>query len=155
IDALLLFNASVMGKCTPDNRPPVISAAAALTRQQGSAGTVANLATVSDIETADGKLLVTATTSATGLTVTNVVNTNGLITATVAAGCNAVLGANIITLTVTDENTGTATAELIVNVTNNTLPTLGAYPATTINAGASATITPNAAPSDNGTQTSI
>ena len=44
IDAFLLFAASGMGKCTPDNRPPVISAAAPLARQQGSVGTVANLA---------------------------------------------------------------------------------------------------------------
>src|SRR5204862_6833324 len=44
------------------NNPPTITAAAALSRQQASTGTISTIATVSDGETAAGSLVVTATT---------------------------------------------------------------------------------------------
>jgi hypothetical protein len=51
------------------------------------------------------------------------------------------------TLTATDTASATATA--------NTSPTLGNYPSASVNVGGTTTITPNAAPADNGTITSI
>ncbi|MGH9798786.1 MAG: putative Ig domain-containing protein, partial [Blastocatellia bacterium] len=86
------------------------------------------------------------------VTVTNIVNTNGVITAVVTADCKAKVGADTITLKVTDGGGLTATADLTVNVTANTPPTLGNYPAVvTINLGAGTIVTPDAPPTDNGT----
>jgi hypothetical protein len=139
---------------TVGNNPPQITAAAPLTRQQGSAGTVSTIATVSDTETAAGSLVVTATTVPAGLTVTSITNTGGAITATVAAGCTATLGANTVVLTVTDGNSGTATANLTINVTANTAPTL-TYGNQSVAVGGALTISPATGPSDNGAISSI
>ncbi|MBX7218680.1 MAG: putative Ig domain-containing protein [Blastocatellia bacterium] len=134
---------------------PTITAATGITRQQGSTGTVSTIATVSDAETAAGSLVVTATTVPAGLSVTGITNTNGTVTATVTASCTATVGANTVVLTVTDGDGLTATANLIVNVTANTAPVLGSYPAVTISTGNSGTVTPSAPPSDNGTVASV
>lgn len=132
-----------------DNAPPAITAAAALSRQQGSAGTVANIATVSDIETSANNLVVTATTVPAGITITNITNTNGTIAANITADCAATVGANSIVLTVTDAGGAIAQASLTVNVAANTPPTLGTYTATTIDLAQTLSVTPSAAPSDN------
>lgn len=132
------------------NSTPTIAAAAALTRQQGSpAGAAAQIATVSDADQSAGSLSVTGSAPA-GTSVTGVSNVSGVITATVAAACSATAGANIVPLTVTDSAASTATANLTVNVTANTPPTVGSYPAGTVNAGEGATVTPSAATADNG-----
>jgi hypothetical protein len=136
---------------TVGNNAPTITAAAALSRQQASTGSVSTIATVSDGETAAGSLVVTATTVPTGITVTSITNVAGTITAHVAAGCNATVGANTVVLTVTDGNSGTSTANLTVNVTANAAPTL-TYAAAAVNAGASTTNTPTTA-TDNGSIT--
>ncbi len=118
----------------PTNTPPTITAAAALTRQQGSpAGNAVTIATVNDAETPVGNLTVTATTIPTGLTVTNITNTNGTITANVATAANATVGNNTVVLTVTDGGGLTATANLIVNVTPASNTTTGANVAVTSN----------------------
>src|SRR5439155_1649355 len=59
------------------------------------------------------------------------------------------------TLTVTDNLEATANAALTVNVTANTPPSLGTYPNTAVTPGGSTTVTPNAAPNDNGTVASL
>ncbi len=141
---------------TNPNQAPTIAAAAPLTRPQGGpTGSSVPIATVNDAETAASDLTVAATTIPTGLSITGITNNNGTITASVAAGCNAVVGANTVVLTVTDGAGAAATANLTVNVTANTPPQLSAYPATTINAGASTTVLPNTPPSDNGTITGM
>jgi uncharacterized protein (TIGR03437 family) len=142
------------GSCNAVNTPPTITAAAAATRVQASAGTASPIATVSDAETAAGSLTVTATSVPAGITVSNITNTNGNVTATMAAACNAALGNNTVQLTVSDGSL-TSTADFTVNVTTNTAPTLGNYPATTIGTGQSVNITPSVAPNDNGTITSL
>ncbi len=139
---------------TVNNNLPQITAAAPLTRQQGSAGTVSTIATVSDTETAAGSLTVAATTVPAGLTVTGIVNTNGTITANVAALCNATLGANTVVLTVTDGNGGMATANLTVNVTANSAPVL-TYANQAVAVGGSSNINPVTGPSDNGSVSTI
>src|SRR5205814_1572240 len=131
------------------NTPPSFTSVGTITRQQGSAGTVSTIATVTDSETAAGNLTVTALPPA-GITLTGITNTNGTITATVAASCTAILANNIVPLTVTDGGGLTATGSLNVNVTANTPPTLGTYPSTTVSAGGSTTATPSVAPTDNG-----
>ncbi len=137
-------------QCNPVNSPPSITPAAAVTRGQGSTGTVSSIAAVSDTQTAAGSLTVTATSVPAGITVGNITNSNGNITATIATACNAALGNNTVELTVSD-GTLTATASLTVNVTANTAPTLGTYPATGVGPGQSVNIAPSVAPNDNGT----
>jgi len=137
------------------NQPPAITPST-VARQQGSPGSVSTIATVSDDITPAGALAVAVTTPAPGIVVANLTNNNGTITANVAAACNAPLGANTVGLTVTDGGGLTATASLIVNVTANTLPTLGNYPpAGVINLGAGTTVAPSSPPTDNGSITSI
>jgi FG-GAP-like repeat len=133
----------------PTNTSPAISVPATLTRQQGSNGILSTLANVTDPETLPGNLTVTATTVPTGITVNNIANTNGTITAQIAAGCNAVVGANTIVLTVSD-GSATAMANLTVNVTANTPPLLGDYGTVVLEAGTSISAQPSIAPTDNG-----
>ncbi|MBX7218660.1 MAG: putative Ig domain-containing protein [Blastocatellia bacterium] len=134
---------------------PTITAGTPLTRQQGSAGTVSLIATVNDVETPAGNLLVTPTVVPAGLMVTGIVNSNGSVTATVIAGCAATVGANTVLLTVTDGDGLTTTANLTVNVTANSAPQVGGYPAQNVVAGNPLVITPSAPPSDNGTVASV
>ncbi|MGH9846707.1 MAG: cadherin repeat domain-containing protein, partial [Blastocatellia bacterium] len=126
-----------------------------ITRQQGSPATTSAIATVSDGITPAGSLAVTVTTPAPGISVTNITNNNGAITASVAATCTAALGNHSVGLSVTNGGGVTATANLIVAVTANTPPALGVYPATSLNLGGGATVTPAGAPSDNGSITNL
>ena len=136
--------------------PPTITATAGgITRVRATPASNSQIATVSD--TSPGTLTVTATTVPAGITVTNIVNTNGNVTANVAAGCGAALGANTVVLTVTNGTTGqSATANLTVNVTANTPPVL-TYPAAAQTAvfGGTATVNPATGPTDNGTVSTI
>ena len=136
------------------NDAPVITAGPAVARQQGSAGTTATIATVSDQEQSAGSLTVTATNVPSGISVTGISNNSGTVTATVAANCSATVGANPVQLTVTDSNGATSTANFMVNVTPNTAATL-TYNNAAVNKGASATINPTSGPTDNGSVTSI
>jgi hypothetical protein len=136
---------------TVGNNLPTITAGAALTRQQASAGTLSTIATVSDGETPVGSLAVTTTTVPTGITITGITNSGGTITATVAADCTATVGANIVILTVTDGNLGTATANLTVNVTANSAPSLS-YPISGVALNSATTVNPTTA-TDNGSIT--
>ncbi len=141
-------------QCNLVNTAPAITAAAAATRVQASAGTASSIATVSDAENSVGSLIVTATSVPAGLTFSNITNANGNVTATIAAACNAALGGNTVELTVSD-GALTAKANLTVNVTANTAPTPGTYPATVIGTGQAVNVTPSIAPNDNGTVTSL
>lgn len=145
-------NTSEFSVCRRVNTAPTITAAAPLSRGQGSLLFNSQIATVSDADQAFNTLMVSATIlSGTGVTVNNIVISNaGVVTADVVASCTATN--STFTLTVTDNVGETATATLTVNVTPNTPPTLGVYPATNIaTVGGSDTVTPGAAPSDNGT----
>ena len=147
------YNFSIQG--TGLNQAPTITAGATATRQQGTAGSSATIATVSDDITAAGSVSVTATTVPTGITITGISNSSGTVTATVAADCTATLGNSTVVLTATDGNGATATANFIVNVTANSAPTVGTYAATAVALGGAVTVTPNAAPADNGTIASV
>jgi photosystem II stability/assembly factor-like uncharacterized protein len=112
------------------NTPPTIMAAAPLTRQQGSpAGAPVEIATVNDAQDVPGTLAVTviAGGTATGITVSSITNTGGSVTATVAASCAATSGT--VRLQVTDSEGLTATADLQVNVTPSTPPSITSHPA--------------------------
>jgi uncharacterized protein (TIGR03437 family) len=138
------------------NTPPAISPVAPLSRQQGSAaGAAVTVATVSDAETPAGNLAVGVSSAPAGITVSGLTNTNGTVTAVVAAACNAAPGVNTVVLTVTDASSATTTANLTVNVSADTPPTLGNYPAASLVVGNSANVTPSAAPADNGSVASL
>ncbi len=139
---------------TVGNNPPVITAGGPLSRQKGSAGTTSTIATVSDPDQSAGSLVVTATTVPAGITVTSITNTAGTVMATVTADCSATVGADTVVLTVTDANSGTSTANLTVNVTANTAPTL-TYSNASVATGGSTTINPTTGPTDNGSIASI
>ncbi len=136
------------------NGPPMITGQT-ITRQQGSPGATATIATVSDDLTAAGGLVVTVSSPAPGISITNIANNNGTITATVAADCTATPGDNNVGLTVTDGGGLTATANLIVNVTVNTPPVLSYAGSHAVVAGGSLTINPANGPADNGAVASV
>lgn len=140
-----------LGGCgVASNTSPTIAATSAIVRQQGSAGIVSAIAAVGDLETASGNLTVTADSLPEGLAVTNFVNNNGAVSATVAARCEATVGPNTFFLTVSDESGFVGTAPMTVNVTANGLPAVGAYAAVSIVQGSSRTAPPASPPADNG-----
>ncbi|MCE3004058.1 MAG: hypothetical protein LW860_15365 [Xanthomonadaceae bacterium] len=131
------------------NAAPVINAAPALSRQQGSpAGAAVTLATTSDAETPAGSLAVSVVPggTATGVTVGPITNTNGTITATVAASCTATSGTVRLQ---SSDGVASASANLQVNVLANAAPTLG-YGTVALSQGSGIVVNPATGPSDNG-----
>jgi FG-GAP repeat/HYR domain len=104
------------------NCPPIITPQT-VTRQQGAAAVNSTIATVLDDLTPAGSITVTLNGSLpTGITVTNLQNTSGTITADVAADCAAALGDHLIGLLATDEHGLTSTASFTVTVSDTTPP---------------------------------
>ncbi|HWW74177.1 MAG TPA: carboxypeptidase-like regulatory domain-containing protein, partial [Pyrinomonadaceae bacterium] len=101
---------------------PNITAAAPLSRQQGSLTVHPQIATVGDSFFAAGTLTVTATPSTgSGVTVGGIaVDASGNVTADVTADCSATN--STFTLKVTNADNATATATFAVNVSGNTGP---------------------------------
>ena len=139
----------------PNTAPSITPTAGGITRQQDTAASNSQIAVVADTETAAGSLVVTTQTVPAGISVSNIVNTSGNITANVAASCAAATGANLVGLRVTDAGALFTDANLTVNVTANTAPVLGVYPSASAITGSGTTVTPNAAPTDNGTISTI
>lgn len=137
-----------------DGTPPQISAGQQATVCRNGSATV-TIANVSDSEDSAGSLVVNASSEISGVTVTNIVNNNGTVTATLTANGTATLGIGTISMLVTDTDAMTDTADLSVNVINNAAPVLGDYPDTTVVAGNSTTVTPSAPPSDDGSIVSV
>jgi uncharacterized delta-60 repeat protein len=134
------------------NTAPTITSAGPLTRQQGSPATGSQIAMVDDAESGAGGVTVSVTSAnpANGVTVSNIVNTAGVITANVVAACSATNAS--FTLTATDGAGATATAALNVTVTANTAPTLTYASPQSVSFNGSLNIPPSAA-SDNGSIT--
>ncbi|HEV7700487.1 MAG TPA: Calx-beta domain-containing protein [Pyrinomonadaceae bacterium] len=131
------------------NATPTISSDT-IARQAGTTtGINSTIATVADTDTAVGTLGVTVTSAnpSNGVTVSNIVNIGGTITADVVADC--VSSNATFTLQVSDGST-TSTGTLTVNVSANTAPTAAAYNNVSVNVGASGSNTPTLAATDNG-----
>jgi hypothetical protein len=128
-----------------DNDTPAITAAAPLSRQQGSASINSQIATVSDPGQAAITLTVTsAPLTGTGVTITNIsIDVAGNVTADVAASCAAMN--STFTLTVTNSGSGTATDTLTVNVTATDTPTITPGGPTTFCDSGSVTLTSSSA----------
>jgi uncharacterized repeat protein (TIGR03803 family) len=137
-----------------NNTPPAITGAGGITRTIGSAGTSSTIATVNDYEDPAGTLTVTPTSIPTGVTITNITNNNGTVTATVTATCSAVVGGPTVPLQVQDSGHGAADTYLFgMAILANPAPVLGNYNDYSVNAGVTSTAYPSAPPSDNGTVT--
>ncbi|HNG33922.1 MAG TPA: choice-of-anchor Q domain-containing protein, partial [Blastocatellia bacterium] len=138
----------------PANTAPSFATVATPSRQQGSAASNSTIATVTDAETAAGSLIVTITSAnpSNGVTVSNIQNSGGTITADIVADCTASNAS--FTLQVSDGSlTGIGT--LNVSVTANSAPTVGTYADKTLLTGKNVTVTPSAAPADNGSIASV
>jgi hypothetical protein len=135
------------------NTAPTITAAAGVTRQQGSPVSNSTIATVNDTETGPGSVIVTVTSAnpSNGVTISNIVNGGGAVTADVVAAC----GATNATFTLqASDGTLTATDSLNVSVTANTAPTL-TYNNDSVAFNGSTSISPATGPSDNGSVSTI
>ena len=124
-------------------------------RQKGSSATTSTIAYVFDSEDPIGYLTVTVASAPSGIQITGITNTNGMITASIAALCNATVGINAIVLRIQDSDGGVTTTTMLVNVTANTVPSLGAYTDTAVVVTNAVNVTPSAPPSDNGSIVSI
>ena len=135
------------------NTAPTISAAAGVTRQQGSAASNSTIATVNDAETGAGSVTVTVTSAnpSNGVTISNIVNTAGTVTADVVADCNATDAT--FTLEASDGSL-MSTDTLSVTVTPDTAPTL-TYNDDMVAFNGSTMINPATGPSDNGSVSTI
>lgn len=134
------------------NAAPTIAATAGLTRVQGTAASNSTIATVTD-DGGNGAVAVTvnggASATVNGVTLSGITNAAGTINAAIVASCAATNAS--FTLTATDAASATATAALNVAATANTAPVLGSYSNIAIAVGAGTTVSPSAAPTDNGT----
>ena len=131
------------------NLPPTITGAS-ISRQAGSPVSNSQIAAVNDTESgASGvSVAVTSANPSNGVTVSNIVNTNGTVTANIVADCAATNAT--FTLQASD-GTSTATATLNIAVTANSAPTR-TYGNQTVAFNGSLNITPTAA-ADNGSIT--
>jgi|GEM_PF-1857806 len=153
-DFVAPLGASASNFTVSSNTAPSFSPAAAVSRQQGSAaGAAVSVGTVSDGQTAAGSLSVTQIAGGTagGITVAGIANSNGAISATLAAACGA--SAGTLRFQVSDGSLS-GTGDLQVNVTPNTFPTLS-YAVQSGNAGAALNVNPATGPADNGSFASI
>lgn len=111
----------------PFNNPPTVSGAT-ISRQAGTYPLNSQIATVNDVENgANGvSVSITSANPSNDVTVSNIVNTNGNVTANVVAACTA---ANATFTVRASDGSKTTDGTLTVNVSANTAPVLQ-YPAT-------------------------
>jgi hypothetical protein len=101
---------------TSPSSAPIITAAAPLVRQQGAAAINSVIATVSDPNQGAGSVTVTALNVPTGISITNIVNANGTVTADVSASCLAATSNHTIVL---QASNGTFLNQAFLTVTVN------------------------------------
>jgi hypothetical protein len=138
-----------------DTAPVFTPVPGGIGRQQGTpAGDAVLIGTVADPVTPAGSIQVLATGggTATGVSVTDVVNVAGNVSARVAADCTATSGS--VRLLVSDPQ-GSSIGELPVTVSANAPPSLGGYIAALTAIGGATTVTPAAPPADNGSVASV
>ena len=132
---------------------PTISATS-VTRQAGSPVSNSQIATVGDAVNGAGSVTVTVTSAnpSNGVTISNIANNAGTVSADVIADCNA--SDTSFTLTATNSNGGTNTATLNASVTANTGPTLS-YTNDSVATVGSKNFNPATGPADNGSVSTI
>ncbi|MGE4072909.1 MAG: hypothetical protein AB7E72_17215 [Lysobacterales bacterium] len=140
---------------TVSNSAPSMAPAAPISRQQGSApGPAVTLGTLSDPDTQLTALTVSQVSggSASGISISQLTNTAGTVTAVLSAGCTATSGTLRF---VVSDGSNTGTADVQINVASNSAPVLGNYASSAMLLGQSISVTPDAPPSDNGSVSSI
>ncbi|MEW6210211.1 MAG: HYR domain-containing protein [Acidobacteriota bacterium] len=110
------------------NCPPMISTLP-VSVQRATTNSGATIATVSDDLTPASSLIVSVDSAPAGITLSNLVNKDGSITADVSANCSAPLGPNSVTLSLMDQHGLISMANLTVNVTAETTPPVITCPA--------------------------
>lgn len=98
------------------NNLPTITAGTAITMGQSANLTGRTIATVSDADQAAGTLTVAATVVPPGITISNITNTTGTVTADVSSSSTIAAGTYNVTLQVTDAEGATATATLQITI---------------------------------------
>jgi hypothetical protein len=131
---------------------PTIVTTAGFSVQQGSAPSNSQIATVTNYG-GNGSLSITVTSAnpANGVTISNIINSDGNITADIVASCGASTATFILQAS---DGSSTVTDALNITVTANTAPTL-TYQNQTVALNKSLTINPATGPSDNGSVSSI
>jgi hypothetical protein len=130
------------------NPAPTYTAVAGLTRQQGSTPRSDVLATIADSQTPANSLVLSAPTASVGLSIANVSNSAGQVSAAIGTSCSATLGSGgRVGFSVSDGNMTTVGSTPVL-VTANTPPFIR-YDSVTVTLGASADVAAIDA-SDNG-----
>ncbi len=132
----------------PLNTAPSFTPAPPITRTQGEQNSApVSLGVASDGQTAAASLVVTQIGggSAGGVSMTNLLNTAGNVTAAIAAECLASSGT--LRLQISDGQLSSF-ANINVNIINNLPPVLGSYAAQILALGTSKNVVPSAPPSD-------
>ena len=126
---------------------PTIVTTKGLLLQQGSAPSNSQIATVTDYG-GNGSVSITVTSEnpANGVTISNIINSDGDVTADIVASCAA--STATFTLQASD-GSSIVTGTLTITVTANTAPTL-TYQNQTVTQDGSLPINPASGPSDNG-----
>jgi Metallo-peptidase family M12 len=137
---------------TGTNTVPTLNVTGSVSTTQGGAATTAVVANVSDVQTPAANLTVAVSNVPPELTV-SATNNNGSVSLSATAACSLYAPRNgslsyPILLTVTDGAGATTTRSVNVNVSANSVPTLGNYSNTVITRGNSYTATPSAAVAD-------
>ena len=135
--------------------PPVLVPAVGLSRVKSAPATNSQIGTVSDDVSSPGSIAVTVQSAPMGISVTNIVNNNGTITADIAAGCAAATGTATVVLNAADGKGLSQNANLSINILANPAPTLGTYANQNVVSSCKLFITPTAAPNDNVPLTSV
>lgn len=135
---------------TAPNSAPNVSLGLSPTRQQGSPGTNAVIATISDAQTPVSALTVSTFSVSSGLILGTPSNNAGTVSISIAASCGAVTPQSF-GLRVSDGSLSTDRT-ISVTVSPNTPPEI-AYAAQSVGSGASASFSPSSGPSDNGAVT--
>jgi len=131
--------------------PTMTSASLSL---RGGSISVATLGVVKDADSAAGSLTVTPSSLPAGVRVTDIVNTNGTITARVSVSCDLVnFGFSRFHLKVQDEGGMSSTA--LVNLFIPSAQSPGSYSESGVASGAARTIIPFRAPGDYGSISTI
>ena len=131
---------------------PTIGAAKGLSRQQGSLASISRIATVTDFGGNGGVTVqVTSANPSNGVTISNIVNTGGNVTANIIASCGA---ANATFTLQASDGSSTVSDTLRISVVGNTSPMLS-YENQTVALNGNLTIDPTIGPFDTGSVISI
>src|SRR5438270_5618530 len=98
----MLLIVTIAGSAAAQNQAPSIAAGNPIYLSTGGPGSTATVGTVSDTEDSAGSLTVTADSVPSGISVSDITNNNGTVTATITIGCDAAAGANNVVFLVTD-----------------------------------------------------